>query len=530
MFSIAVAGPGERLLDPEYWSALDPQRLEALLDEVGSLDFSDEEGRTPLHAAAQGAAPETFALLLEHLRAAGPFDLEARDGEGNTPLLLAAAYNAHPGVCTLLVEAGADPDAATEDTEETALHLAARLNPELRVLEELLPLSRSLEVRDVDGWTPLLSAARSGRADKISLLLEAGADPSATDTDGAGALHLAAEVAPDDEPVRALLAAGFDPNRQDNDGWTPLHVAAGFNTGEGAAAAVRALLEAGARKDATTAIGETPLHVVARLAGRAEVLELLLEQGADPNARDEDGWTPLHGAAVGSTAAQIRTLIQAGAEVDARDHQALTPLVLLASWLEELDDSARDRARALIENGAEVTAHDRRGWTALHYAAAGIDTDSSEDALAFWIDLGIPVMARSYSGETPLHVAAHLNPDTEAIRTLAQGSDLEAADGDGWTPFLAAAAAGYVDNVKVLAELGADVHARSKLGRNAMHLAALFNEDEETLTALLDLGVDPVQQDVAGAYPWNLLLKNPELSESDLVVGLYPIGLHPADR
>lgn len=74
------------------------------------------------------------------------------------------------------------------------------------------------------------------------------------------------------------------------------------------------------------------------------------------------------------------------------------------------------------------------------------------------------------------------------------------------------------------------MNARSKLGRNALHLAALFAEDEAVPTLLIELDVAAVVQDAAGAYPWNLLMKNPQLAETDLTVGLYPIGMHPEDR
>ncbi|WP_456411182.1 ankyrin repeat domain-containing protein, partial [Oceanithermus sp.] len=110
------------------------------------------------------------------------------------------------------------------------------------------------------------------------------------------------------------------------------------------------------------------------------------------------------------------------------------------------------------------------------------------------------------------------------------GADLEARDGDGWTPFLSAARAGSGGALRTLAELGADVNARSKLERNALHIAAQFSYDEEPLLLLVDLGVDAAVPDAAGAYPWNLLMKNPDLADTDLGLAFYPIGLHPERR
>jgi cytohesin len=287
---------------------------------------------------------------------------------------------------------------------------------------------------------------------------------------------------------------------------------------------MRALLDAGAEVDAPTTIKETPLHVAARMSGRVDVLRFLAAYGADVNARDDDGWTPLHGAANLGSVAAILALAELGAEIDARDNLEETPFLLAVRANEN-----PAAAIALINLGADVNAADKRGWTALHITAARAEDPRSLDD---WIEAGAEVEARTVIGETPLHVAARLNPSAAVIEHLVKdlGANLEARDGDGWTPFLGAARAGLVENVTALAALGASLNARDKLGQNAMHLAARYNEDEETAWELLDLGVEPAVQDLSGAYPWNLLLKNPNLADSDLVDAVYPIGAHPEKR
>lgn len=47
-----------------------------------------------------------------------------------------------------------------------------------------------LEVKSIDGWTPLLTAALCQQVESIQILLEAGADPFATDPLGRNMLHL----------------------------------------------------------------------------------------------------------------------------------------------------------------------------------------------------------------------------------------------------------------------------------------------------------------------------------------------------
>ena len=519
--STVLANPEERLVDPAYWQTMTPQRLEQLLGDGARLELVDGEGRTPLHLAARYADAAALRVLLERWRDRG-LDVDPLDDEGLTPLLTAAAYRSDGEGLRLLVSFGADLE-LRNDAGETPLHLAARLNPELEVMRALIELGADREAEDDDGWTPLLSAASSGRADKIGLLLELGVRVDPRSSDGASALHLAAANAPDDEAVRRLLQAGLAPDLTDDDGWTPLHAAAVFNRGEGVTDVLAALLDAGASLEAKTAIGETPLHVAARMAERPEaVVAFLLDRGADVSARDDDGWTPLHGAATAGHASVIRMLVAAGAEVDARDHRTFTPLLLLADWGGE-----PEAARALVDLGADVRALDRWRRNVLHLAVVS----SGPEDLEAWVKLGAVLEGRSSIGETPLHVAARLGDDPEVLKSLVRlGAELEARDGDGWTPFLSAARAGAEGNVRALAALGADVNARSKLGRNALHLAVQFAEDEALINLLVELGVEAAVPDAAGAYPWNLLMKNPNLADTDMAVGLYPIGLHPEER
>ncbi|WP_457634147.1 ankyrin repeat domain-containing protein [Oceanithermus desulfurans] len=518
--STVLANPGEGWFDPRFWRDATPEGLEQLLAEGARLDLADDEGRTPLHLAARYADAAALRVLLEHWRDRG-MDMDPLDDEGLTPLLTAAAYRSDGEGLRLLVSFGADLE-HRNDVGETPLHLAARVNPELEAMRALIELGADREAEDDDGWTPLLSAASSGRADKIALLLALGVRVDPRATDGASALHLAASSAPDDEAVRQLLQAGLAPDLSD-DGWTPLHAAAAFNRSEGVTDVLAALLGAGASLDVRNAIGETPLHVAARMGERPEaVAAFLLSRGADVAAVDDDGWTPLHGAATAGNAGVARMLVVAGAEVDARDHRSFTPLLLLADW-----GGGLETARTLVDLGADIRARDRWRRNVLHLAVVNADPEDLEA----WLKLGAVLEERSSTGETPLHVAARLGDDPEVLRSLVRlGAELEARDGDGWTPFLSAARAGASGNLRALAEMGADVNARSKLGRNALHLAAQYASDEAVINLLVELGVEAAVTDAAGAYPWNLLMKNPDLADTDLAVGLYPIGLHPEER
>ena len=74
--------------------------------------------------------------------------------------------------------------------EERLLHAAA-YGP-VGVLRECLERGLAVECRSREGHTPLLRAAISGSAEAAALLLDANADPTATDRHGNSPLHLCA--------------------------------------------------------------------------------------------------------------------------------------------------------------------------------------------------------------------------------------------------------------------------------------------------------------------------------------------------
>ena len=84
-----------------------------------------------------------------------------------------------------------------------------------------------------------------------------GADPNEHDRRGATPLHTAAAFSEVPAVLEALLEAGADPNAEGIYGWTPLHAAAAFRrTG----ANVEILARGGARVDTPDRRGLAPLH------------------------------------------------------------------------------------------------------------------------------------------------------------------------------------------------------------------------------------------------------------------------------
>ncbi|HEV3025836.1 MAG TPA: ankyrin repeat domain-containing protein, partial [Pirellulales bacterium] len=248
---------------------------------------------TELVTAIRNADTQVVRNLLDN-----GADVNARDAEGNTPLILASFY-ASPECVGLLLENGADVNTASK-AGATALIRAATSYEKTRLL---VAAGANVRVRTALGNTPLILAARrAGNSRTVQLLLEHGAN--ATERNDAGISPvLAAAGSGDLETMRLLLDAGakaddFPTSNQPRaaDGAagmrTPLMWAAYYND----ARMVRLLLDHGADPNQSTYFGNPLSH--ACWNDGFEAAELLIDRGANVNARDAlANFTPLHWAA-----------------------------------------------------------------------------------------------------------------------------------------------------------------------------------------------------------------------------------------
>jgi len=195
--------------------------VEVLLEAGADVNANDSFNRTPLSCAAAEGHSDVVELLLSYKP-----ELETKNARGATALMV-AAYRGHKGCAALLIDAGANVDAAGGPQGITALHIAAL----------------------------------SGHDEVISLLLAKGAKIDARRVDQSTALHcaLANEHVPEGTSL-LLISKGADVNAVNSEGLTPLHFAAAHGK-------VR-VIEALARKKAKLEVRDhhlsTPLHYAVR--------------------------------------------------------------------------------------------------------------------------------------------------------------------------------------------------------------------------------------------------------------------------
>jgi len=161
-----------------------------------------------------------------------------------------------------------------EDHSEITAAAAAGDNDEVAAI--LSMDNRLTRALDKDGWTPLHQAAHYGHRAVVETLLANNADVNARSGNAMKnqPLHAAA-AGRKVETARLLLEAGADPNATQASGFVPLHSAAQ----NGDRALVELLLSHGADVSARSDDGRTAL-ALAEKGGYTEVVALLRGRGA----------------------------------------------------------------------------------------------------------------------------------------------------------------------------------------------------------------------------------------------------------
>ena len=99
-------------------------------------------------------------------------DLNIRNADGNTALMVAAVCGYCRDAFRLLVEAKADIDVQNSTYGDTALMMTARRD-DIDRMRLLIETGANLDIQNFDGWTALIHAAELGRYDVVCLLADA---------------------------------------------------------------------------------------------------------------------------------------------------------------------------------------------------------------------------------------------------------------------------------------------------------------------------------------------------------------------
>jgi len=171
-----------------------------------------------LHAAA---AQGDVAAIQQALANGAP--INAQDGSGATPLLIATQYN-HIDAARVLIDAGADVNIQDAMRNSPYLYAGARgLNDILR-----MTLAHGADLKSTNRYdgTALIPAAERGYVETVGILIAAGVDVNHINklhwTALLEAIILGRGGPEHTQIVRDLVDAGADVNIADGEGVTPL--------------------------------------------------------------------------------------------------------------------------------------------------------------------------------------------------------------------------------------------------------------------------------------------------------------------
>jgi len=192
-----------------------PEIVKFLIEKGAQVDARSNNGSTPLHRAAQASISNRYRYPLLCMTSIHPdyrrdieevrqrplemiqllldtgAQVDARDEDGNTPLIVAAKGTDRPEIIQLLIEKGAEVNARNNDGS-TALMVAAR---------------GAGSGGNIPGVTIIKSTRALLGGDIIELLLDKGANPQAKDASGMKAIdHARNNKALKDTPALKKLA------------------------------------------------------------------------------------------------------------------------------------------------------------------------------------------------------------------------------------------------------------------------------------------------------------------------------------
>jgi ankyrin repeat protein len=435
----------------------DANAVSALLAQGADVNTAQGDGMTALHWAAMQGSPELTTLLLR----AGAHPNAATRVGAYTPLLLAARQG-HGAVVEALLSGGANAAAKTENGT-TALMFAAQ-SGDVRAVERLLDRQIDPDARETTrGLTAAMFAAAANRADVIRVLAKRGAD-----------LALASDAL----DLRVIDRSRFNgvlfgnptqprPGQQAGS----VEGGGGRNGGRGGgpmgAPTENRSRIAGIDRDFSgnelvrTQGGMTPLLFAAR-QGHVETARALLDAGIDANTvKDGDLTSPLLLATINGHYDLAKMLLERGANPNLAALNGVTPLyaVLNLQWTaragrprlqahRDQELTYLDMMRLLLDRGADPNT---RLATRVWYSGglSGVDETGST---AFWraayasdVEAMTLLVARGADPHLPTVKTASrpMTDDGQREYTDMSGRPPVPTGGPGVPPLVAASGVGY---------------------------------------------------------------------------------------
>jgi ankyrin repeat protein len=414
-----------------------------------------------------------------------------------------------------------------------------------------VPFERMREFLDyvnapqVDGATALHWSVRHDDLETTQLLLNAGANVSAANVEGATPMLLAA-INGNAVIIGSLLESGADPNAGLSvHGDTALMLA----SRTGRTDAIRTLLDGGADVNILETWGGTTALMWAVEANHLDTVAMILEQGADVNARSyyipsatargyegatpqppnrnqepteyANGWlTPMMFAAREGHMEMARDLVSAGADLDIVSADGKNALALA------IFNGQYEMASYLIDNGVDVNQADAQRFTPLFWAVDRRNMELATNGLPWTVTADpLPLIEKLLEAGADPNAVVNNTP-----RARNRGASPRIVFA---STLMRAAFTGDLETSRLLLSYGADPHAKSSDKESMLEAAtglALIpgyqmerpkEERLELVKLMVELGEDVNWADAYGITP---LMTAANLGHTEIVEYLVEQG------
>lgn len=287
------------------------------------------------------------------------------------------------------------------------------------ILEYLVSNRAGINIRDMDGMTPLMIAAASGHRAAVDILLggikATDINIDETDDHGMSAILWAARNGHFDI-VDALVSKGakidYGP---DGNAKEIVFCAAAHGANKNLA---EMLKQACFDFDETNQLSGDTLFMTAVRHGQIDTAKIILQHAFNPqmitaSGNRYSGELPIVVAAQYGHEEMFKFLHKAGADINAVDGFGRTPLIAAAMA------GRTDLVKLAVEKGADIEARDNDGMSPLIAAAMTGDTKM----IAFLLKNGAGLRAKAGDGMTPV-IAAVLSGKVAAVKLLYSQGDM----------------------------------------------------------------------------------------------------------
>ncbi|HLB52207.1 MAG TPA: ankyrin repeat domain-containing protein [Chlamydiales bacterium] len=441
--------------DPRYvMAAIELDQREVIQFLIDQKQIKPDDGARAIYVAAKTGKVEAVRLLLQ-----GGFDGNRASDQCGNGLLHHAAEIGNRSLLNVLLKSGIRPNCENR-LGYTPLYLAI-LSDQAHIAHILIDNGANINHRSESGLTLFEIARVTGGHEKVARFLAY--EGCQLPTGDPGAEILDAVYGRNFE----RLVAFCNENREDFAELGPTFLL--LEAKEGRVKHVAFLIQQGADVNANCALYE------ASIKGHENVVRLLLENGADPYLRPPGCQTAMYEALKEMHKDLVRLFLEHG--VIEEDEESPMMYDRLSYW----GDMPLFQLRIKKEMG--LLNADDRGHTFLHYAAGRNQVAMLEPLVCAggWLD------APTFSGFTPLYVAAFNGAMKAFTKLIALGADINYQNEAGETLYQVAVREGHEEVAFALKEAGcrlpeeeteAVVAAEAKEEVNAIIAAEAKEEDD----------------------------------------------------